>query len=114
MTAPQLDGQHRATSFHARLLVLLAEHAPVPARHLLDDQLTVECTCGNPLYTGHLIRLLTNLAADPADAAGVPMSPLPGHTTACASSTAPLAVAVPGPNTPAGQGNPSREGVSHA
>lgn len=50
-------------SFHARLLVLMAEHAPVVRRHLLDDQLDVECACGNPLYTGHLVRLVVALHA---------------------------------------------------
>lgn len=38
----------------------------------------------------------------------IPQTPLPGHNPACASSTAPSpAVTMPGPNNPAGQGNPT-------
>lgn len=56
MTATRAIASH-----HAQLLVLLAEHTPVASRHLLDDSLTVECCCGNPLYVGHLVVLLTRL-----------------------------------------------------
>jgi len=97
---------HAATSFHARLLVLLAEHQPVATRHLLDDQLTVECACGNPLYTGHIIRLITGLADG---LTGATPAPLPGHLPACtpSSTPAPSGVAASGPTTPAGQGTPA-------
>lgn len=60
-----LSGSHAITSFHARLLVLLAEHQPVATWDLIDDRLGVVCACGNTLYTGHLIRLITGIHEDP-------------------------------------------------
>ena len=106
MTAP-LSTSHAATSFHARLLVLFAEHQPHAARHLLDDTLTVECACGNPLYAGHMVRLLTDL--DPTADDEVPPAPLPGPTASAASTSTSLTAGVPAkPHTPAGQGNPTQ------
>jgi len=100
-----MNRQHAAASFHARLLVLLAEHEPVVRRHLLDDQLTVECACGNQLYAGHIIRLITGLAE-------APPTPLSGHPSACTPSTpAPSGVAASGPTPPAGQGTPPQTEV---
>lgn len=62
-----VNGEHATTSQHARLLVLLAEHMPVVGRHLFNDHPTIECACGNPLYTGHLVVLLAGLNADQPD-----------------------------------------------
>jgi len=103
-----LTPTHAATSFHARLLVLLAEHEPVVRRHLLDDQLTVECACGNQLYAGHIIRLITGLTSE------APPAPLSGHPSACTPSDTP-GVAASGPITSAGQGTPGmNQNSAHA